>query len=319
MAGKKLVNDPVHGMIEIPWYAQPVIATPLFQRLGRIKQLGCLDKVWPSAVHTRLEHSLGTMHLAHTYARMLEFDAYEEQVFVLASLLHDIAHGPFSHTFERAIVNTPTGALFGDHDTFRVRLIQENPELVAALGERCIGDIVHVWNGSEPEEPYMRSHVVLHELLAGVAGVDRMDYILRDSYHTTPQRRLDATCIQSIMHHTTVDWKDDDENESVESVIYSTKGRHYVKHLLQEREYLYREVYTHRRAVAGDALITQAFNAGLAHDVLDLIDPIKYERLDDAFILSCAWTDKPYSPVLMDFIRGRLPVTATSDKRQAHN
>ena len=68
----KLVNDPVHGMVRVPEYAQAVVATPLFQRLGRVKQLGCLHLVWPSAVNTRLEHSIGVAHLASLMGKHLK-------------------------------------------------------------------------------------------------------------------------------------------------------------------------------------------------------------------------------------------------------
>lgn len=294
--GKKLINDPVHGMIEIPDYAKPVIATPLFQRLGRVKQLGCLEKVWPSAVHTRLEHSIGTMHLAIVYANILNFSDYEKMIFALASLLHDISHGPFSHVFEKAIAGTVISEKFKNHDYYREHLIKENPELSKALGKTVIQDILHVWNNTFSENSRIKSYKVLYTLLAGDAGVDRMDYIVRDSYHTTPQRRLDSTCFQSIMHHTEIDWKRGE-------VHFTEKGVKYVSNLLNERAYLYKEVYLHRRTIEIEAILSRAFTKGLAQDIYPFIDPVKFEQLDDSFIVSCAWNGKEYSSLVLEFIR----------------
>ena len=301
---KKLINDPIHGMIEVPAYAQSVIATPLFQRLGRVKQLGCLEKVWPSAVHTRLEHSIGTMHLAIVYARLLGFKEYETKVFVLACLLHDIAHGPFSHTFERAIEGTTSGEIFRNHDHFRVRLLAEDAGLKASIPSDIRLDILAVWEGrSSCSEMNPCEIKAMHTLLAGPAGVDRMDYILRDSYHTTPQRRLDATCIQSIMHHTAIGLGG--------LILYSEKGARYVGHLLAERAYLYREVYTHRKAQAAESLLLEAFETGLEEEVRPFImySPERFEALDDAFVTSRTFTEdyKPYWEPLLKFVRSDLP------------
>lgn len=289
----KLVNDPVHGMVRVPEYAQAVVATPLFQRLGRVKQLGCLHLVWPSAVNTRLEHSIGTMHLAVEYARLLDMAPCDARVFVLASLLHDIGHGPFSHTFERA-----AGPVF-DHDAFRFRLLAEAPDLVAAMDAHTREGIAAVWRGQATDQ--WPAAPVLHELLAGTAGVDRMDYLVRDSYHTTPQSRLDRTCVQAIMHHTAVDWRGG-------RVVYSAKGSQYVCNLLEGREYMYREVYMHPKARAADHLLIAAFGAGLMEAAQPLLTPDAFERVDDAWVTVRAWDGEgAYTTPLRDFLRGRLP------------
>lgn len=282
----KLINDCVHGMVAVPDYAAAVMATPLFQRLGRVKQLGCLHLAWPSAVHTRMEHSIGTMHLALTYARVLGLGEADTRHLALASLLHDIAHGPFSHTFEKA-------AAF-DHDAFRHDLLQQCPHLTAAMDARTRAAVADVWSGKAR---------VLHELLAGVAGVDRMDYLVRDSYHTTPQCRLDTTCVQSIMAHTEVDW-------AGERVLFSPKGSQYVCHLLDGREYMYREVYLHRKALAGDELLVRAFRAGLGASAAPLLTPATFEALDDAWVTSRAWDEGAHAAPLRQYLRADLPAAA---------
>jgi len=296
------VNDCLYGMIDVPCMARRVVDTRLFQRLGRVRQLGNLSRAWPSAVHTRLEHSLGAMHLADEYARLLAFSANERTVFVLASLLHDIAHGPYSHTFELAIKGTESSALFGTHDTFRIRLLTEDSELREAVGDAYIDDIIAVWDDRASPACRISPEMIqiLHTLLAGVAGVDRMDYILRDSYHTTPQRRLDRTCVQSIMGETSVD-------RARGVVVYSDKGERFISHLLSERCYLYEEVYLHRRAVAADHYLAAIFPAVEAR-IRPLLTPKRFEELDDAIISTLAWSGADDAAhALRAFLRGRFP------------
>lgn len=294
----KLINDCVHGIVRVPPYAEKVINTGIFQRLGRIKQLGCVDKVWPSAVHTRLEHSIGTMHLALQYSDILKFDEKTKRVFALASLLHDIGHGPFSHTFERAIQGTPSGSLFKNHDHYRVALLMGNEELRQVIDHETRCAIRDVWQSSMELLGESDVHpFVLEQLLAGEAGVDRMDYLVRDSYHTSPHRRLDRTCIQAIMYHTEINGV---------TVAYTDKGKRYLNHLLDERDYLYREVYWHRKALAAEKLLFQAFCSGLEEEVRPLLSVDLYERLDEGMVLQCAWHRGNYAEPLRRFLRNEL-------------
>lgn len=291
-----LINDPIHGMIVVPPFVVDVIHSALFQRLGRVRQLGCLDRAWPSAKHSRLEHSLGTMHLALRVADYLNMGAISvdlREAFVLASLLHDIGHGPFSHVFESAIEGTSLNELFGNHDTFRFAVLEHLP-----LSDKHRRNVVAVWR-CEPE------FQVAHTLLEGVAGVDRMDYILRDSYHTTPQRRLHNTCIDSIIYHTSI--KDN-------RVVYNEKALKYIGHLLRERAYLYTEVYTHKKSCASEMLLRHAFrNADFQKLVAPLLAPARFEQFDDDFVRQCAWHDTAYALPIRRFVRAQLPTALVTD------
>ena len=106
----KIINDPVHGFIEVPKKTLlPIIDTPIFQRLRRIKQLGLSSLVYPGAMHTRFNHALGAMHLmrqALDVLRRKEVEISEEEYTgaLIAILLHDVGHGPFSHALETAII-----------------------------------------------------------------------------------------------------------------------------------------------------------------------------------------------------------------------
>lgn len=275
----KTVNDAIHGMIEIPRFLHAAMATRLFQRLHRVAQCGNLRLAWPSAAHTRFAHSVGTAHLADEYSRRLAFRPRLRRAFGLAALLHDVGHGPFSHVFEMAIEGTATAELFGDHDAWRFRLIVEDAELREALGDLG-GDVAAVW----ADEPKMAAGLtdgevrVAHALLAGVAGVDRLDYLLRDSYHTSPQHRIDRTAIQAIMLHTVADLDGG-------TVRYTPKGEHYVNLLLEARLYMFSEVYLHPRVVSADRALAAGFrHGGIEARARELLAAGQFERLTDGWI-----------------------------------
>src|SRR5690606_30863171 len=108
---KKIFNDPVYGFISIPQeIIFDIIEHPYFQRLRRIKQLGLTHLVYPGALHTRFHHVLGAMHLMSKAVATIrrkghEITEEEEQAVLLAILLHDIGHGPFSHALEHSLVH----------------------------------------------------------------------------------------------------------------------------------------------------------------------------------------------------------------------
>ena len=96
----KSIKDPVHGYIQVDSSLLPLLDTPQVQRLRYIRQLGFSFLVYPGAHHTRFEHSLGTMHLAHSLGTRLSLPREDQAHITVAGLLHDIGHGPFSHAIE---------------------------------------------------------------------------------------------------------------------------------------------------------------------------------------------------------------------------
>ncbi len=133
---KKIFNDPVYGFISIPDALHfDLVEHPYFQRLRRIKQLGLTHLVYPGALHTRFHHSLGAMHLmqqASTILRNKGYDINKEEARAasLAILLHDIGHGPYSHTLEQTIIQGVS------HETISQLLMQQlNKEYHGALDE----------------------------------------------------------------------------------------------------------------------------------------------------------------------------------------
>lgn len=179
-------KDPLYGFIEVPKVLKPVIDSLELQRLRRIKQLCGADFVYPGANHTRFEHSLGAFHLAskliNQLQKNLEADiSKEEELEILTSaLLHDIGHGPFSHTFEEILAQ-----LYGkSHEDITASLIKKseitdtlvriglNPKKISQL---ATGRFNH-------ERKYY-----LDQIICSAIDCDSLDYLIRDSYHCGAQ------------------------------------------------------------------------------------------------------------------------------------
>ncbi len=164
------IKDSVHDHIEVAGVAAGLLDTPPVQRLRRIKQLGTVALVYPSANHTRFEHSLGVYHLADRALDHLDIAGPNAERVRAAAILHDVGHSPFSHNVED-VVSRRTGKEHDDVD----ELVTEG-EVARVLGEY----------GVDPEEvaALIRGDGELAQLVAGELDVDRMDYLVRDAHHT---------------------------------------------------------------------------------------------------------------------------------------
>ncbi len=164
------IKDSVHDHIEVQGVAEDLLDTPPVQRLRRIRQLGTVDLVYPSANHTRFEHSLGVYHLADRALSHLGIEGQQGERVRAAALLHDIGHCPYSHNIE-ALVYRHTGKY---HDDI-ADLVDEGPVARTltdhGLNPDRIADLVA--GGGE-----------LGQLVSGELDVDRMDYLVRDAHHT---------------------------------------------------------------------------------------------------------------------------------------
>lgn len=204
------VNDPLHGPVGITEREQEVIHTRIFQRLKRIKQLGTANFVYPGANHSRFEHSIGTMHVTSLILDRLQnrfgvkCDKSQKQTIRIAALLHDIGHGPFSHTFEELLnrnekyVYSFNGKELRNHEDFNEYILKHNIELKKVL-ESDRHQIVDFLFNDKP------IGIIPSELLIGDIGSDRMDYLLRDTYYTGLGHRPD---INSLISHMRISVKE---------------------------------------------------------------------------------------------------------------
>ena len=166
------IKDSVHDYITLDDVAADLLDTPTVQRLRHIKQLSTVRLVFPSANHTRLEHSLGVYHLADTALSHLDVDDDRRAHVRAAALLHDVGHGPYGHQTE-GVIRRRTGV---DHDEVRW-LLTDGDRAVCRVLER---------HGLDPDRVagYVAGEGVLGQLVSGDLDVDRMDYLVRDAHHT---------------------------------------------------------------------------------------------------------------------------------------
>ncbi len=173
------IKDSVHDHIAVTGVAEDLLDTPTVQRLRHIKQLGTVQLVYPSANHTRFEHSLGVYHLADRTLTELGIEGREAERIRAAALLHDVGHGPFSHNIEE-LTHRHTGKYHDDVD-----------ELLAS------GEVGEILREHDLDPAHIAGLVAgegqFGQLVSGELDVDRMDYLVRDAHHTgVPYGTIDA-------------------------------------------------------------------------------------------------------------------------------
>lgn len=184
------VIDPIYGRVGINELEQLIINTPEMARLRRIQQLGLADLAFPGANHTRFEHSVGTMFIADKMAKALGLSQEEIVKVRMAALLHDVGHCAFSHVVESVLKRSPlyqpviNGKNFLNHEMFTKYIISNSfhtkPEIAAQAGTRFFEEIAHMATGDidAVSKPY------LAQIISNDIDADRIDFLLRDSYHT---------------------------------------------------------------------------------------------------------------------------------------
>lgn len=263
---------PIHGFIEVDDWEREIIAHPAFQRLRRIRQLGWTDYVYPGAMHTRFEHSLGVMHVATRLfdaivARSqdvlrdafgyVSFDRHR-RIVRLAALLHDLGHGPFSHAAEDLLPDRPSGAKY-KHEAYSAAIvrgplrgcIQDHPINQANFNIAAdeIADLLEDKSGAA-------SIVFWRELIDSQLDADRMDYLLRDSHHLGVQYgKYDLDRLTNTICAVP------GEEGRAPRVGVTEGGWHAAESLVLARYYMFAQVYFHKTRVAYDHHIAGALKA----------------------------------------------------------
>lgn len=259
MSKRKIINDPVYdGFLSID---DPVILSviehPWFQRQRRIKQLGLTYLVYPGAMHTRFSHMLGALNLMGRALEVLrqkgvEITDKECRGAKLAILLHDIGHGPFSHTSERVLVNVP-------HEEITLMMMQRiNDEMQGALDTA-----IEIF-----ADRYSKHF--LHQLVSSQLDMDRLDYLGRDSYFTGVSEGIVGTdrIISMLNVH-------DDE------LVVDEKGIYSVEKFIISRRLMYWQVYMHKTVIAADQLLLNILRRARELDPMVFhLDPNAADFLD---------------------------------------
>lgn len=228
----KIVNDPVYGFIR---FAEPelikIIDHPWFQRLRNIKQMGLAHLVYPGAVHTRLAHSLGACHLMGKALDELKTkditpDKDEYLAARVAALMHDIGHGPFSHSLENTLVGV-------HHESLSRMIMHRMNDQFGGLLSKAIQVFDHSYKSK-----------YLHQLVSSQLDVDRMDYLNRDSFYTGVSEGVIG--YDRILQMLTVR-----DNE----LMVEEKGVHSVEKFIIARRLMYWQVYLHKTVLGAEMLL----------------------------------------------------------------
>lgn len=233
---KKIINDPVYGFISIPdEFIFDLVEHPFFQRLRRIKQLGMTHLVYPGALHTRFHHAIGAMHLMSQAVAVIrrkghEITEEEERAVMVAILLHDIGHGPFSHALEYDIVKNVS------HEQISYYFIQalklDFPENSDDL-ERALMIFANKYHKT-----------FLYQLVSSQLDMDRLDYLTRDSFFTGVSEGIVGTerIIEMLNVHN-------------DQLVIDEKGIYSIEKFLVARRVMYWQVYLHKTVVSGEFML----------------------------------------------------------------
>lgn len=250
----KIIKDPVHGYVEVDAAILPLLDSPAIQRLRYVRQLGFSYLVYPGASHSRFEHSVGTMHLADVACRQFGLAPKDRLLILVAALLHDVGHGPYSHASEPLMESW----LGRTHDDISGIVTTQFAPLLDRIGIRP-EDVCAVVKGSHP----------LSGIIHGDLDVDRMDYLLRDAYYTgAPYGTVDAHRLIRNIHMTD------------EGVVLDENGINAAESLLIARTLMRPTVYYHHVSRIGECM----FQLAMLDHAAALFAPDRERlcRLDDA-------------------------------------
>lgn len=336
MNKNKIINDPVYGFVAIPTgLVFDLVQHPYFQRLRYIKQVSMTHLVYPGALHTRFQHAIGAMHLMSMALETLKSKGVsiaeeEEEAVLSAILLHDIGHGPFSHSLEHSLIEGVSHELLSSLLMDRI-----NNDLGGRLSLA-----ITIFNNK-----YERKF--LHQLVSSQLDVDRMDYLNRDSFFTgVSEGVISFDRIIKML------------NVVEDEIVVEYKALYSVEKFLIARRLMYWQVYLHKTVIgaeqllikilqrakylmaAGDTLFaTPAFHWFLSQQINKsnfLDDPLHldwFTRLDDTDIMSAIKTwerhgdhilsemcqrvmkrnlyrsimsDKPFTPEYIDLVKAKV-------------
>lgn len=236
------IRDAIHGDISIEEEViKQLIETKEFQRLRNIKQLGLTYLAFPTTEHSRFMHSVGVYYLVTQLLDVLEaktgqvFEVKERLALQIACLLHDLGHGPFSHTSEE---------FFGfNHEDYTIKIIEDKDtevnKVLTNYGESIIEEVVSFIKKTH-------HNPVLNSILSGTIDVDRMDYLMRDSYFAgVSYGEIDIQRIFNV-----IDIKDN-------SIVFHEKGVKALEDIIISRYNMFSQVYLNKKALAYEVLVAE--------------------------------------------------------------
>ena len=260
----KSIRDPLYGFVDLTERETEIIDTAVFRRLHGIKQLSHAFVVYPSAIHTRFEHSLGVTHLADRMSRQLDFNNDEREIIRLGGLLHDVGHGPFSHLFETVIARL--GQKIG-HEKISEMIIKHDPEIAEILGnksEQIIQMLSHEtiagWDESKS--------ALASDIVSSALDADKLDYLRRDSYHIgAAYGQFDLERIIHTLTHPSY--------KRYNRLCVQAKGIDAIESYRLGRYLMHAQVYKHHARLVADQMFLRAMKLATYNE--EIIDKAKLQ------------------------------------------
>lgn len=268
------IRDPIHNFIALGEEDVKIVNSPLFQRLRGIRQLAMANLVYPGALHTRFDHSLGVFHVAGLMADQLKITGEDKRAVQFAALLHDLGHGPFSHVSEKSLDifadrnSLPAGQKKEKiHELITANLIRQNTDLQHILGRDRIENVVKLLSDSWDGEPLLRS------IVSGPLDADKVDYLLRDTYFCgVAYGKFDLyQLLRSFVAR---------EQDGGKQLMLKETGVNAFEQYALAKYYMTLNVYRHKGRMITDEMITRAIALGFEVDQLP--EMIKLYKFDNS-------------------------------------
>lgn len=298
--------DRVHEHVQLPPVVVRAIDTPEFQRLRGLKQLGASSFLYPGAVHTRFEHSIGVAHMARTFLNIIQEKQPQLGITrknienaMLAGLCHDLGHGPFSHLFEDAIAKQCSGVAFC-HEDMSQRLARK--ALADVVDDDDLNEVLSVMSGTSRDR-FPHASVISNK--RNGIDVDRLDYFLRDSLCCFGKQTVDVR--SQRLFQTARIIRDDTINEWV--VAFEEKMAIAIRELFSLRAKLHKQVYQHHVTKAVGHMIADAFRLAAPHFrvggllLTECTSPESFMHLGDWILEAIEHDPNPALRAAQDIIR----------------
>jgi hypothetical protein len=323
----KVINDAIHGQFRIEGVREQLLKTPEMNKLSHIKQLGLAHLVFPGAHHTRFEHSLGVSHIGGLMSDSISLDPHEKSTVQVAGMLHDVGHGPYSHTLEHILherggldhMSITEGIILGEYDVLSegeqnsinnrrsIPEILESfdivPKEVAGLirGPDAGGTERNLLQWTEGKQDFVSQDNTLSHLIHGPIDCDQMDYLLRDSHFTGVKHGI-------IDHHRLVECLERHSGD----VAVEEGGLPALEGMLMARGLMYSAVYFHRVTRITEIMLSRA----VERSIDKLPDSVDLQRRVDAEVWEALYNAGDYSRDMIRRLKYRQLLKVAASRRK---
>jgi len=312
----RVINDTIHGSFSIDGVREELLSTPEFNKLSHIKQLGLAHLVFPGAHHTRFEHSLGVSHIAGKMADSLSLSNEESTIVEVAAMLHDVGHGPYSHTLEHILherggadhMHITEGIITGDYDILSDEertLFPERrtvPEILESYGidPKEVASLIHgpgaggkernLFHWGEGAEAFESEDHTLAHLVHGPVDCDQMDYLLRDAHFTGVRHGI-------IDHHRLIHCMERHSGD----IAVTEGGLSALEGMMTARALMYSAVYFHKVTRITEVMLSRAVERSSD----SLPEAVEMQRMVDAEVWHALDSAGPFAKDMLKRLKYR--------------